>query len=65
MLGLAWLNIIIPIANEMIAGYIIELGPLLSNSLPVNGRDIRTATAYTTKKKLQLLLNLRRNFNSI
>ena len=65
MLGLAWLNIIIPIANEMIVGYIIELGPLLSNSLPVNGRDIRTATAYTTKKKLQLLLNLRRNFNSI
>ena len=42
----------IPAAKMMKAGYITKFAPLLSIKRPVKGRDNRTTTAYTTKKKL-------------
>ena len=38
--------------KEMIAGYMTEFGPFVSNQIPEIGLDTRMAAAYTTKKKL-------------
>ena len=37
--------------KEMIAGYMTELGPFVSNQIPEIGLDTRMAAAYTTKEE--------------